>query len=65
MVGEPPAQTLIDAYEDSGGNLVAGHRGPARRNRRYGVLDVVADRDHGARQGRRRKARSGGRAVDG
>jgi len=44
MVGEPPClKQLIDAYEETGGNLVAVIEVPREETRRYGVLDVVAD----------------------
>src|SRR5690242_10946884 len=44
MVGEPPCLAqLIDAYEETGGNLVAVIEVPREETRRYGVLDVVAD----------------------
>ncbi len=44
MVGEPPClKQLIDAYQTTGGNLVAVIEVPREETRRYGVLDVVAD----------------------
>jgi len=44
MVGEPPClKQLIDAYAQTGGNLVAVIEVPREETRRYGVLDVVAD----------------------
>jgi UTP--glucose-1-phosphate uridylyltransferase len=44
MVGEPPClKQMIDAYQETGGNLVAVVEVPRDRTRRYGVLDVVAD----------------------
>src|SRR5262249_7099174 len=45
MVGEPACLTeMIAAYEKTGGNLVAVIEVPREQTRRYGVLDVVADR---------------------
>src|SRR6266481_962928 len=44
MVGEPPClKQMIDAYETTGGNIVAVIEVPREQTRRYGVLDVVAD----------------------
>jgi UTP--glucose-1-phosphate uridylyltransferase len=44
MVGDPPClKQMIDAYEETGGNLVAVVEVPREQTRRYGVLDVVAD----------------------
>jgi UTP--glucose-1-phosphate uridylyltransferase len=44
MVGDPPClKQMIDAYEETGGNLVAVIEVPREETRRYGVLDVVAD----------------------
>ena len=44
MVGEPAClKQLIDAHEQTGGNLVAVIEVPRDQTRRYGVLDVVAD----------------------
>jgi UTP--glucose-1-phosphate uridylyltransferase len=44
MVGDPPClKQMIDAYEGTGGNLVAVVEVPREQTRRYGVLDVVAD----------------------
>lgn len=44
MVGEPPClKQLIDAYAETGGNLVAVIEVPREETRRYGVLDVVND----------------------
>jgi len=44
MVGEPPClKQMIDAYEGTGGNIVAVIEVPREQTRRYGVLDVVAD----------------------
>ena len=44
MVGEPPClKQMIDAYQATGGNIVAVIEVPREQTRRYGVLDVVAD----------------------
>ena len=44
MVGEPPClEEMVDAYQDTGGNMVAVMEVPREQTRRYGVLDVVAD----------------------
>ncbi|MGC2412407.1 MAG: UTP--glucose-1-phosphate uridylyltransferase GalU [Stellaceae bacterium] len=44
MVGEPPClKEMIDAYQGTGGNLVAVIEVPREETRRYGVLDVIAD----------------------
>src|SRR5256714_6111182 len=44
MLGEPPClKQMIDAYEQTGGNLVAVIEVPREHTRRYGVLDVIAD----------------------
>jgi UTP--glucose-1-phosphate uridylyltransferase len=44
MVGDPPClKQLIEAYEETGGNLVAVIEVPREQTRRYGVLDVVSD----------------------
>ena len=44
MVGEPPClKQMIDAYQATGGNMVAVIEVPREETRRYGVLDVVAD----------------------
>jgi UTP--glucose-1-phosphate uridylyltransferase len=44
MIGEPPCLAqMIDAYRETGGNLVAVIEVPREQTRRYGVLDVVAD----------------------
>jgi UTP--glucose-1-phosphate uridylyltransferase len=44
MVGEPPClKQMVDAYEETGGNIVAVVEVPREQTRRYGVLDVVAD----------------------
>jgi UTP--glucose-1-phosphate uridylyltransferase len=45
MVGDPPClQQLVDAYRETGGNLVAVIDVPREHTRRYGVLDVVSER---------------------
>jgi UTP--glucose-1-phosphate uridylyltransferase len=52
MVGDPPClKEMVDAYERTGGNIVAVVEVPREHVRRYGVLDVVAE------QGRLVKAR--------
>ena len=44
MVGDPPClKQMVDAYEETGGNIVAVIEVPREQTRRYGVLDVVAD----------------------
>src|SRR3954466_15127428 len=44
MVGEPPClKQMVNAYEQTGGNIVAVVGGPREQPRRYGVLDVVGD----------------------
>src|SRR5579863_5572951 len=44
IVGEPPClKQMIDAYQGTGGNMVAVVEVPREQTRRYGVLDVVAD----------------------
>ena len=44
MVGEPPClKEMIDAYQTTGGNLVAVIEVPREDTKRYGVLDVLAD----------------------
>jgi UTP--glucose-1-phosphate uridylyltransferase len=44
MVGEPPClKQMIDAYGDTGGNMVAVIEVPREQTRRYGVLDLVSD----------------------
>src|ERR1051326_6221725 len=43
MVGDPPClKQMVDAYADTGGNIVAVVEVPREQTRRYGVLDVVA-----------------------
>ena len=63
MVGDPPClKEMVDAYEQTGGNIVAVVEVPREQTRRYGVLDVVADDGTlVAGQGGRRKAGPGGR----
>ena len=47
MVGEPPClKEMIDAYDETGGNLVAVIEVPREDTKRYGVLDVVGDNGH-------------------
>ena len=44
MVGDPPClKELVDAYEETGGNVVAVVEVPREQTRRYGVLDVIAE----------------------
>jgi UTP--glucose-1-phosphate uridylyltransferase len=44
MVGEPPClKQMIEAYRETGGNMVAVIEVPREQTRRYGVLDVVKD----------------------
>ena len=44
MVCEPPClKQMVDAYEQTGGNLVAVVEVPRAETRRYGVLDITAD----------------------
>ena len=45
MVGAPPClKEMVDAYEQTGGNIVAVVEVPREQTRRYGVLDVVAEK---------------------
>ena len=45
MVGEPPClKEMVEAYSDTGGNIVAVMEIPREQTYRYGVLDVTADR---------------------
>ena len=45
MVGDPPClKEMVDAYEQTGGNIVAVVEVPREQVRRYGVLDVVAEK---------------------
>ncbi len=44
MIGDPPClKQMVEAYEETGGNLVAVVEVPREHTRRYGVLDVVSD----------------------
>jgi UTP--glucose-1-phosphate uridylyltransferase len=44
MVGEPPClKQMLEAYQQTGGNMVAVVEVPREQTSRYGVLDVVAD----------------------
>src|SRR4051794_22134091 len=44
MVGDPPClKQMVNAYEQTGGNIVAVVEVPREQTRRYGVLDVVGD----------------------
>jgi UTP--glucose-1-phosphate uridylyltransferase len=46
MVGDPPClKEMVDAYEQTGGNIVAVVEVPREQTSRYGVLDVVAEKD--------------------
>jgi UTP--glucose-1-phosphate uridylyltransferase len=45
MVGDPPClKEMIDAYEQTGSNIVAVVEVPREQTRRYGVLDVVSEK---------------------
>ena len=45
MIGDPPClKEMIDAYEQTGGNIVAVVEVPREQTRRYGVLDVVSEK---------------------
>ena len=45
MVGDPPCmKEMVEAYEQTGGNIVAVVEVPREQTRRYGVLDVVAEK---------------------
>jgi UTP--glucose-1-phosphate uridylyltransferase len=45
MVGDPPClKEMVDAYERTGGNIVAVVEVPREQTRRYGVLDVIAEK---------------------
>src|SRR3954451_4704181 len=45
MVGDPPClKEMVDAYEQTGGNIVAVVEVPREQTRRYGVLDVVSEK---------------------
>ena len=44
MVGDPPClKQMVDAYQQTGGNIVAVVEVPREQTRRYGVLDVIGD----------------------
>ena len=44
MVGDPPClKEMVDAYAETGGNIVAVIEVPREHTRRYGVLDVIAE----------------------
>ena len=44
MVCDTPCLAqMVEAYQETGGNLVAVIEVPREQTRRYGVLDVVAD----------------------
>jgi UTP--glucose-1-phosphate uridylyltransferase len=44
MVCDPPClKQMADAYDDTGGNLVAVVEVPREQTQRYGVLDIVSD----------------------
>src|SRR6266481_4265914 len=44
MVGDPPClREMVDAYAETGGNMVAVMEIPREQTYRYGVLDVVSD----------------------
>jgi UTP--glucose-1-phosphate uridylyltransferase len=44
MVGEPPCmKQMVEAYDKTGGNIVAVVEVPREHTRRYGVLDIVKD----------------------
>jgi UTP--glucose-1-phosphate uridylyltransferase len=45
MVGDPPClKEMVDAYEETGGNIVAVVEVPREQTRRYGVLDVIDEK---------------------
>jgi UTP--glucose-1-phosphate uridylyltransferase len=45
MVGNPPClKEMVDAYEETGGNIVAVVEVPREQTRRYGVLDIVREK---------------------
>jgi UTP--glucose-1-phosphate uridylyltransferase len=45
MVGDPPClKEMVDAYEQTGGNIVAVVEVPREQTKRYGVLDIVAEK---------------------
>jgi UTP--glucose-1-phosphate uridylyltransferase len=44
MVCDPPClQQMVEAYADTGGNIVAVIEVPREQTQRYGVLDIIAD----------------------
>jgi UTP--glucose-1-phosphate uridylyltransferase len=44
MVGDPPClKEMVNAYEETGGNIVAVVEVPREQTRRYGVLDVFGE----------------------
>jgi UTP--glucose-1-phosphate uridylyltransferase len=44
MIGDPPClRQMVDAYQQTGGNIVAVVEVPREQTRRYGVLDVIGD----------------------
>jgi UTP--glucose-1-phosphate uridylyltransferase len=45
MVGDPPClKQMVDAYDATGGNIVAVVEVPREHTSRYGVLDIVEDK---------------------
>ena len=40
---KPCLQQMVEAYEETGGNMVAAMEGPAHRTSSYGILDVEQD----------------------
>jgi UTP--glucose-1-phosphate uridylyltransferase len=45
MVGDPPClKQMVDAYEETGGNVVAVIEVPREHTSRYGVLDIIEDK---------------------
>src|ERR1700691_5873132 len=45
MVCEPPClKQMVDAYDETGGNIVAVIEVPREQTNRYGVLDIVEDK---------------------
>src|SRR3954453_3970324 len=52
MVGDPPClKEMVDAYEQTGGNIVAVVEVPREQTRRYGVLDVMSEKGKLVRAG--------------
>ena len=44
MVGDPPClKQMVEAYDKTGGNIVAVIEVPREHTRRYGVLDIIKD----------------------